>query len=188
VSAKVKSKAETLKQRIGTPSYRVQRQVVALMFDVMGRLLEAASRTDPVMQREIAGFPEGLTIGFALLGDSLTMRVRVHEGQFLRVSTEQRPELEIVFKHVSHAFWVLTFQESTAVAFAHERAITRGETALAMRFVRCLYRMQALALPERVVERALKAPLPVFAPRERIVLRARLYAELTRGLLARNAA
>ncbi len=188
VSASVRARAENLRRRLGTPSYRAQRRVVALMFDVMGRLLEAASQADPVMREELTGFAEGTTIGFAVLGEDLTMCVRVEGSRFVRAVASKRPDFQVVFKHVSHAFWVVTFQESTALAFAHERAISQGDTALGMRFVRCLNRMQALALPAPLAERALKLPLPELGRRERMVLTGKLYAELTRTLVARRAA
>jgi hypothetical protein len=186
--ARARQLSGALKRRVGTPSYRAQRRVVALMFDVMGRLLEAASHADPVLRAELAGFAEGTTIGFAVLGESLTMCVRVHERRLVRVAESRRPDFQVVFKHVSHAFWVVTFQESTALAFAHERAISQGDSALGMRFVRCLNRMQALALPELVAARALKLPLPPLSRRERLVLTGKLYARLTRSLVARKAA
>jgi hypothetical protein len=178
-----------LASELGMRSYRVQRAVVAAMFQLMGRLLEAASRADRELQQEIAGFPEGYTIGFAVLGDTLCMRLCVKDGRFERLVGESaRPALEVVFKHVSHAFLVVTFQESTAIAFAHERAISHGDTALGMRFVRCLNRMQALTLPAPIVERALKRPLPALPLREKLALGSKVYAQLALTMLERSAA
>jgi hypothetical protein len=125
-------------------------------------------------------------VGFSVLGDSLTMRVQVASRRFRRVAPDTQADLNVVFKHVQHALLVVTFQESTATAFAHERAISHGDTALGMRFVRCLNRMQALALPPPVARRALKAPLPNLARREHLRLSSTLYAQLTRTLLWRR--
>jgi hypothetical protein len=161
--------------------YRVQRAVVAVMFDVIGRLLVGASESDETLREELRGFPEGHVIGFAVLGDSLTMRVKVHAGRFVR--TQEKPALEIVFKHVAHAYLIVTFQESTARAFANDRALTHGDIGLGMRFVRCLNRMEALSLPGFVASRALKAPLPAMPAGERVRAAAQLYGRVGRNLI-----
>ncbi len=170
----------------GARAYRVQRAYVAIMFDVMGRLIEASSEADAEVAEEVLGFPEDYVIGFSVLGDTLAMRVKKQERKLVRMPSDTKPTLEITFKHLSHAFNVLSFQESTAQAFANDRAITQGDIALAMRFVRCLNRMQLIALPGPISRRALKAPLPALAVTERALLTAKLYGRVTSGLTRRN--
>ncbi len=162
--------------------YRMQRTYVAVMFELIGRLLEASSRTDPEVRREVAGFPEGYIVGFSLLDGPLGMRLQKRGAALVRIDAHEKATLDITFKHVSHAFAVLSFQESTAQAFANDRAITQGDIALAMRFVRILNRMQAVALPSPVAQRALKAPLPLLTVGERARLTAQLYGQVVRGL------
>jgi hypothetical protein len=162
--------------------YAAQRAYVALMLDVIGRLLVAGSDSDEEIKRELAGFPEGFTIGFSVMGDSLAMRLRVRQGKLERLTGNLQPDLEIIFKHVSHAFMVFSFQESTPRAFANQRMITQGDPALAMRFTRCLNRVQALSLPRFVVERALKA-VPTMSLGEKLSLGARLYLGVARSLV-----
>jgi hypothetical protein len=156
------------------------------MLDVIGRLLAASADTDAEVSRELEGFPEGYVIGFSLLGDSLAMRVQVVERRFVRLAPTSRADLDIVFKHLSHAFAVFSFQESTAQAFANDRALTQGDIALAMRFVRCLNRMQAVTLPSPIARKALKAPLPELAMTERALLTTKAYAHVVGGLLRRT--
>jgi hypothetical protein len=160
--------------------YTLQRAYVALMFDVLARLLVAASRSDPEVRRELAGFPEGLTLGFSVLGASAKMRLRVHDGQLERAPRALEPELDIIFKHISHAFMVLSFQESTPSAFANQRLLTQGDAALSMRLTRCLNRVQAVTLPRFLAERALKA-VPSLPLAEKLSLGARLYAGAVRA-------
>lgn len=136
--------------------YRAQRAFVTGMFRLMGGLLQAASEADPVIAREVTGFPEGLIIGMSVLGDTPTLRVRKVGDRLVRVSGDAPCDLEVIFKHISHAFGVVSFQESTPRAFANDRMITRGDVALAMRLTRCLDRMQAITLPRPIAERALK--------------------------------
>jgi hypothetical protein len=170
----------------GGPTYAVQRAYVALMFDMIGRLLVAASETDSDIQREIQGFRDGYTIGFSVLGDpKLRMGVQVRDGMFKRLPKTIHPELEIVFKHVSHAFYVLSFRESTPRAYASERFLTNGDVALALRFMRCMNRMQAIALPRFVADRALKQ-FPDITPPEKRELVKTFVGRFVRGLVVRS--
>jgi hypothetical protein len=166
--------------------YAAQRAYVAALFDVMGRLLVAASECDPELEREIAGFRDGLVIGFSVLGSpNLRLRLGVRDKRFVRLPNATPAELEIVFKHVSHAFLVLTFQEGTAQAYANERMITLGDTSLSLRFMRCLNRMEAATLPRFVVLRALKSAPDITAPEKRR-LASTIFGRLARGLVSRS--
>jgi hypothetical protein len=40
-----------------------------------------------------------------------------------------KPDLTITFKHLTHAFLVFSFQESTAQAFANDRMIADGDVS-----------------------------------------------------------
>ena len=169
-----------------SPTYTAQRAYVAIMFETIGRLLEAASQSDPEIERELAGFRDGFSIGFSILGDpALKMRVGVRNGRFVRLPRNIHPELEIVFKHVSFAFYVLSFKESTSRAYANERMVTHGDTPHALRFVRCMNRMQAVALPRFVADRALKGFPDITAPEKRKLV-TELYVRLLSGFVTRS--
>jgi hypothetical protein len=159
--------------------YAKERAYVSLMMWTIGGLLQAASAQDAVLAEEVAGFPEGMVIAMSIFGDRLRLRLRVTGGVFQRLP-ERDPasaDLEIVFKHLAHAFLVLSFQEATARAIANDRMITRGDTALAMRFVRCLNRLEAVVLPRLVAERALKR-YPALPLAQKLPLAARVYTRL----------
>ena len=164
-----------------------QRTYVALMLDTLGRLLVAASVSDAEVSRELRGFPEGLTLGFSVLGDAASLRLRYQDGLLARVAKSSSPELNITFKHVSHAFMVLSFQESTPQAFANQRILMHGDAALAVRFTRCLARVQSVILPRFIAARALKA-VPSMPIGEKLSLNARLYAGVALGLARRSEA
>jgi hypothetical protein len=63
--------------------------------------------------------------------------------------------------------------------------ITQGDSALAMRFTRCLNRVQGVALPNFVAARALKT-LPPLSIGEKLSLGARLYTGVALGLAGRS--
>jgi hypothetical protein len=150
--------------------YKSQRAYVAMMFDVLARLLVAGSAVDPVIQRELKGFPEGYTIGFAVLGEQLALRIARVGDRFVPVAERSgRPDLEIVFKHIAHAFALLSFQESTPTAYANDRMVSHGDVGLSMRFTRCLDRVQGVMLPDPIAAMALKS-LPNIPLGERLRL------------------
>jgi hypothetical protein len=181
----VRALAEKLAASLGGPDapYRAQRTFTATMMHLMASLLQAASDADPAVQNEVLGFPEGLVIGMSVLGDTPQMRLRKTGSRLVRLASSDpaKPNLAIIFKHLTHAFLVLSFQESTARSFANDRMITQGDVALAMRLVRCLNRMEAVTLPKLVAERALKA-YPDLPLAEKLSLSVRTYAYLLRDV------
>jgi hypothetical protein len=159
--------------------YKTQRAYVALMFDVLARLLVAGSAVDPVIRRELTGFPEGYTIGFAVLGEQLALRVARVGDRFVAVAERSgKPDLEIVFKHIALAFALLSFQESTPTAYANDRLVSHGDVGLSMRFTRCLDRVQGVMLPDPIAAMALKS-LPHIPLGERL----RLMTRITSGVV-----
>jgi hypothetical protein len=167
----------------GGASYAAQHAYVAALLEVSSRLLVAASYADAEIERELAGMPDGIVIGFSVLGSSVAMRLRYRNGRLERMPAGHPPDLDIIFKHITHAFMVLSFQETTPQAFANQRFITRGDAALSMRFTRCLNRMQLVTLPGLLTKRAFPnvPPVPLI---EKLSVSAKLYAKLF--LLARG--
>jgi hypothetical protein len=160
------------------PHYAVQLAFVRAMLPVLGGLLEAGSEVDEVVQREIESLPEDLVFGMTVFGTDAKIRLTRRGTRFVQLDPKTAPEptLDIVFKHVAIAFLVVSFQESTALAFARGRMVVHGDTGLAMRITRCLDRMEAVTLPGPIAERALKS-VPHIAMAERLPLAARYYAK-----------
>ena len=92
----------------------------------------AGSRVDPVIRRELEGFPDGYTVAFAVLGESMGVRVTRRGPRFaLSRPRDGRPDLQIMFKHLAHAFALLSFQESTPRAYANARSTSGKGVVLA---------------------------------------------------------
>ncbi|MET0344328.1 MAG: hypothetical protein ABW252_25170 [Polyangiales bacterium] len=166
--------------------YQAQRAYVATMFAVLGRLLIAGAGADPEIRRELSAFPEGTRIGFSIVGDATVLRL-VWRGDLLHVAPARadKPDVEIVFKHVAHAFALLSFQESTPIAYARDRMSTHGDVGLTVRFVRCLTRVQAVMLPGAIASRALKS-VPAQPVLPRLGLATRIAGGVVRSLLSRT--
>lgn len=176
-----------LQARLRRPGAAAQTALVRTMLPLLGGLIEAGSEVDPVVTREVESLPEGLVFGMSVFGSDLGMRMQKRGSRLVLLDPAKapRPQLDIVFKHLGLAFLVVSFQESTALAFARGRMVVHGDTALAMRITRCMDRMEAVTLPGLVAERALKS-VPLMDPRERLPLAAKYYAAAARGALRRS--
>ena len=166
----------------------LQRLYVVIMMEVIGKGLVAASEVDEEIAREVAAFPAGLEIEMIVMpaGPSFRVRVTPHGTLELANGSTARPGLSIKIKHLSHAFLVFTFQESTARAFANDRMVADGEVSYAIRLVRCLDRMEALILPKLVAERAVKRYPVNLQLSDKIQKAARIYALVGKLFLTRS--
>ena len=131
---------------------------VALMMNVISRGLVAASRSDEETRREFSGFRPGYRFAMTVYPSGPGFVLRIADGGYVEPDAEssQAPDLVIRFKHIEHAFLVLSFQEGTARAFANDRMVADGNVSDAIRLVRCLNRMEKLILPKLVATRAVK--------------------------------
>lgn len=165
----------------------LQRAYVAAMLQFLGRALPAASRTDEVLRHELAALPAGLRIQIALpAGGSRVTLQSQGEGLLRRVhSAAGDAELTIRFKHLTHAFLMLSCQEGTVQAFANNRMVADGDLGTATRLVRCLDRLQTLILPGCLARRAVRRyqPPPAAA---RLRLALRIYAGVAASFLGRS--
>ncbi|MFW5823924.1 MAG: hypothetical protein ACOCVV_03045 [Marinobacter sp.] len=136
-----------------------RRQYVSGMFRFMGHALEAISQFDEAVIDEARGLPKGLVFQMTVLpsGPSLALE---HAGdgrlRYLGHRHEGRVDLSIRFKHMAHAFLVLSFREKTVEAFANDRMVVDGDIGLAVRMTRILNRLESIILPRLIASRAVK--------------------------------
>ena len=158
---------------------------VNIMIWLIGRLLEAASRVDKVIRGELEGIPVDFSFSMGVLpaGPDFIVRKQA-DGTFYckRRRDTFSADLVVSFKHVKHAFLILSFQESTAQSFANDRVLLDGEIPLAMIMVRCLDRMEVLVLPKFIARRAVKRYPSISLP-EKLLLAIRIYLQLLIGLV-----
>ena len=135
-----------------------QKAYVALMINVIARALVSASVVDEEVRHELSGIPENFIIQMKVLPNGANFYVQVQADKSLKRLADftGKPDLAVKFKHVSHAFLVFSFQESTPRAFANDRIIVDGDVSFAIRFVRILNKLQALILPKLIAEAAVK--------------------------------
>ncbi len=163
--------------------YSLQRIYTNVMFGLIGRLLQACSQRDEVVRREVAEFPDEFVFSMGLWPAADAFELQKHEGRFwwLRRKERREPTLAVRFKHISLAFSVMSFQESTAVAFTADRIIADGDVTQAMRIVRCLDRTMAMVLPSFIARRMVKR-MPRIGLGEKLAIAIRVYAQMVANL------
>ncbi|RLP53960.1 MAG: hypothetical protein D6160_12895 [Ketobacter sp.] len=163
----------------------LKKPYVALMMEVIGRALEASSQVDERIQKEVARLPAGFVFDMRALpsGPCFVMQ-KVGESnlKYLGSESELPSDTSLKFKHLTHAFLVLSFQEGTAQAFANDRLLVDGEIAHAMKLVRCLNRMESLILPKLIAQRALKR-YPDITLGQKLSTGGRIYKQLVKNLV-----
>jgi len=167
----------------------LQLAYVKLMMDVIGRGLVMASQVDSEIQEEISKFPVHFVISMNVFPNGPAFFARVTEDKQLELlkRPERKPDLTITFKHVTHAFLVFSFQESTAQAYAHDRMIADGDVSAGIRFVRCLNRMESLILPKLVASLAVKEYPTELTLKEKFNEAANIYLKVAKSYFKRSA-
>ena len=164
--------------------YSVQRVYVNGMMKLIARLFQAESEVDAEIKREVSALPEGFIFRMEAMPGTPCFILQHRDG-LMRVLPDDsplKPHLVIRFKHLTHAYLVLAFQEGTATSYANDRIIIDGDPALAMKVVRCLNRLQTVVLPRLIAERAVKT-YPDLKLTEKLQLSAKTYGKLVLNLL-----
>jgi hypothetical protein len=157
-----------------------QKAYVALMMDTIARALISASQIDGELKDEVAGFPANFVLQMMVMpnGSSFTLQVQADKSLKRLDNFKGKPDLSVKFKHLTHAFLVFSFQESTSRAFANDRMIADGEVSYAIRLVRCLNKLEALILPKMVAELAVKRYPTSLTLNEKMAKAAQIYAQV----------
>ncbi|MBE0486470.1 hypothetical protein [Marinobacter sp.] len=158
-----------------------RRNYVELMFQVMGRALQAISEVDETTRKETRALPDGFLFEMQVMPNGPKLIVEHTGDGLLHYHSNGAPravDLSIQFKHITHAFLVLSFQEKTSVAFANDRMLVDGDVSLAVRMTRVLNRLESFILPKLVAQRAVKEyPADLHLP-EKLMSAARIYLKV----------
>ena len=166
----------------------LQQIYVKLMMDVIGRGLVMASQVDQEVQAEIGKFPTDFVLSMSVFPHGPAFVARVTDTAQLELLQDyaQKPDLTIQFKHLSHAFLVFSFQESTAQAFANDRMVADGDLSYAIRLVRCLNKMEALILPKLLAELAVKEYPHTLSLKQKLLGASNIYLKVAQSYLKRS--
>ena len=168
-------------KRIQPMVFQARRLYVELMLQVMGRALQAVSEIDSAVQAESNALPDGFLFEMMVMPDGSRMIVEHIGNGRLHYHGDKAPrpiDLSIRFKHIAHAFLVLSFQEKTSVAFANDRMLVDGEISYAVRMTRVLNRLETFILPKLVAQRAVKEYPDTLHLPEKLISAARIYLKV----------
>jgi hypothetical protein len=149
------------------------------MMRIVGRGLAIASRVDREIAHELSHLPAKMTIAMRVYPNGpCCFLQRTHDDlSYLGVRDSGAADMQIIFKHLQHAWLLYTFREDTPTAFARNRIVLDGEVGHATVFNRCLARLLTLILPRVLAERAVKR-YPVIALWDKLRLASSIYLRI----------
>ncbi len=148
--------------------------VIKIIFIVLGRAFQSASKHDEQIRREISSWKDGFTLIMKVMPDGPSMGLEKKDnmlefkGEKLRIA-----ELEIYFRNVESAFMIMTPQMGSHQAFAERRMSIKGDLGIATVFTRTLVILMSILYPELIVKRLVKRVPPLTF--KRLKLRIWLY-------------
>ncbi|MFK0572385.1 hypothetical protein [Endozoicomonas sp.] len=164
-------------------SWRMKRLYVRFMLAFLGHGLAKACGTDRVIRQEIASLPEGFTFSMGVMPSGPSLCMKKDNGQLKAVSNHnKKPDVDIQFKHLGHAFGTLSFQEGTAEAFARERMVVDGDIPASMKLVRCFERLEVLTLPKLIARRIMRY-YPAITLKEKLAGALQIYLGVIKGFV-----
>lgn len=175
-----------LPSRMRPMAQQARRLYVQIMMQVVGRSLEAISGLDDEVREETASLPADFIFEMAVMPHGPALIVAKQSDGTLRYLGEKpprTPDLSIRFKHLAHAFLVLSFQEKTSEAFANDRMLVDGDLGYALCMTRILNRLEAYILPKLLAERAVKSYPDDLKLPNKLMQGARIYLKVATSLV-----
>ena len=137
-----------------------KRIYIAIMLFVVGRAIRAAAVHDKIVKKEFEDLPDDFAFSLGALpnGPHLVMgKDKKGKIKFLGMNpVGKKITLKMAIKNIEAAILVFTFQESTAVAFAHDRFVVDGDLSDALAVVRILDIAEVYLLPKFIAAMAVK--------------------------------
>ncbi len=133
---------------------------LAVFLWITGRAIQAAARTDRVVKKEFEMLPDDfmLYLGVSPNGPGFVVG-KDSNGKAKYMGAKLKGKsitLKMIIKNIEAAFLVFTFQESTAVGFAHDRFMVSGNLDEACRIGRVLDIVEIYLLPKIITKLAVK--------------------------------
>lgn len=132
---------------------------VAIMLWFVGRAVQAAAKADKEVKKEFEALPDDFTFALGVLPKGPWMVVGKEKGKVKYLGWNpdvKKLHLRLDVKGIEAAILMFTFQESTAVAFVHNRVIANGELPYATAFMRILDIVETYLLPKIITKLAVK--------------------------------
>ncbi|MDJ0763449.1 MAG: hypothetical protein QNJ97_10710 [Myxococcota bacterium] len=149
-------------------------QLAGLIFFVLGRAFQFASRFDPDVKEEIKALPEGFTLVMNILPNGPGMAIEKLNDRLVYLGGDvETGDVVMTFKNMASAMLMLTPQQGVGQATAERRFVVKGDISYGMIFTRCLTIVLGYLYPAIIAKRQVKR-LPPMPPKKQF-LRAMLY-------------
>ncbi len=164
--------------------WRIKRLYVRFMLAFIGHGLAKACRSDQLIQKEIASLPDGFTFSMSVMPRGPSLYMKKSDGRIKpgRKNSAAKPDVDIQFKHLAHAFSTLSFQEGTTEAFARERMVVDGDLPASMKLVRCFERLEVVTLP-KFIGRKIMRHYPDISVKEKLLGALQIYLGVFAGFV-----
>jgi hypothetical protein len=161
-----------------------KRVYIAILLWTVGKAVQVAAKVDKEVKEELAKLPNNFTLRMmvapekafplffyakmlpAFIADKgrllYGIQMFIHkdkDGKIVYQGADpkgKKVDLSLIFKNIEAAWLVLSFQESTATGYMHDRFIVEGDLVHACRFVRVLDIVEVFLLPKIIAKLAVK--------------------------------
>jgi hypothetical protein len=137
-----------------------KRIYIAVMLWIVGRAIQAAAKIDKVIKKEFENLRPDFAFSLGVLPNGPFMIIgKTDKGKVKYMGWNpigKKLTLKLGIKNIEAAFLVFSFQESTYVAFAHNRFIVEGDLVDALAVVRILDLIEVYLLPKIITRLAVK--------------------------------
>jgi len=134
--------------------------MIAVMLWIVGRAIQAAARVDKLVRKEFDNLRKDFAFSLGILpGGPYMFMGKDKKGRIKYLGWNpkgKKTTLQMGIRNMEAGFLVFTFQESTAVGFAHSRFVVEGDLSDSLAVVRVLDLVEVLLLPWFITKLAVK--------------------------------
>ncbi|PKL39820.1 MAG: hypothetical protein CVV44_06250 [Spirochaetae bacterium HGW-Spirochaetae-1] len=165
----------------------IKRIYLIILLWIVGRAIQVGAKIDRDIKKEFDELPDDFAFYLGVHPHGPYMVVGKNEKKQVKFMgmnpVGKRIPLKMNFKNIEAAILVLTFQESTTVAFARDRYFVDGNLPQSLAIVRVLNRIETYLLPKVITKLAVKRypSWSEFSPLRKWVGRILIYARLITG-------
>lgn len=131
----------------------VKPHMIRMVFLILGRAAQSASKHDKDIQKDISEFHEGFKIMFKILpfGPCVVLEKQSDHLKFVGFK-EQEADLTVFIKNVESGFLMFSAQMGTPRAFCEHRTLLKGNISDGIRFIRAMSNIQCYLFPKIIAQ------------------------------------
>lgn len=157
----------------GAGKKRCRRMLASTILWFLGRGFQAVASVDASVRREVESWPEGIIITMTIApnGPSMTIKRSGTRVVFCGSLNHAAADIRITFKSLDGALLVLMGVIGIDQAYSERRFTLKGDLALGMSIVRCVYVVEDYLFPSFITNQILKKRPARSSSRARVYFR-----------------